>query len=149
MRDLEPASGTNIVVKFVVPGGDPRFYITLPKGRQAWLAGAGVTTRGKHYSVNVEALGGRAPLHWTISSGKLPAGLALNPATGNISGTPTTKGTVTFAVKASDSREATQSRKPQRPHDRQIVSGAAGARRCRVRNGYVSAGLPADDIPTA
>jgi len=41
--------GANIVVKFVVPGGDPRFYIELPKGRQAWLDGAGVATAGKRY----------------------------------------------------------------------------------------------------
>jgi hypothetical protein len=97
--------GANIVVKFVVPGGDPRFYIELPKGREAWLAGAGVATAGKHYSATVQALGGRAPLHWKVSSGKAPPGLTLNKTSGAISGTPTTRGKFSFAVQAVDSEQ--------------------------------------------
>jgi len=97
--------GANIVVKFVVPGGDPRFYIELPKGRQAWLDGAGVATAGKRYSASVQALGGRAPLHWNISSGKLPGGLTLNKTSGALSGTPTAKGKFSFSVRAVDSEQ--------------------------------------------
>ena len=39
---------------------------------------------------------------WSVSSGALPAGLALNTATGAITGTPTTNGTFTFTVKLVD-----------------------------------------------
>jgi hypothetical protein len=44
--------------------------------------------------------GGTAPYSWSITSGTLPSGLSLGPATGLISGTPTISGTseVTFQV---------------------------------------------------
>ena len=44
------------------------------------------------------------PITWTISSGTLPVGLSLAPATGVISGTPTTAGTSTFTVKATNAK---------------------------------------------
>jgi hypothetical protein len=102
------AVGADVVVKFFVPGGDPRFYIALPKGRQAWLDGAGAAKVGKQYAAHVEAVGGKAPFHWKLSSGKLPAGLALNKTTGLISGTPTAKGTIDFEVQALDSEQPPQ-----------------------------------------
>src|SRR5262249_38496506 len=83
--------GANIVVKFVVPGGDPRFYIALPKGRLSWLAGRWIVSVGKTYTAQIEAVGGRAPYHWKVSSGRPPPRLSLNSMTGLISGTPTTK----------------------------------------------------------
>lgn len=43
-----------------------------------------------------------APLSWQVSSGSLPAGLALNEETGVISGTPTTPGTYTFTILLQD-----------------------------------------------
>ncbi len=42
---------------------------------------------------------GPGPYTWSLASGTLPAGLSLAPATGAISGTPTTAGTVSFTVK--------------------------------------------------
>lgn len=39
---------------------------------------------------------------WAIASGSLPPGLSLNTATGEITGTPTTAGTYTFAISASN-----------------------------------------------
>lgn len=39
-------------------------------------------------------------LGWAVTSGQLPPGLSLNPATGLISGTPSTAGIVTFTVRA-------------------------------------------------
>jgi hypothetical protein len=53
------------------------------------------------YSATLAATGGTAPLSWALSSGALPAGLALTASTGAISGTPTasTAGTqLTFTV---------------------------------------------------
>jgi hypothetical protein len=100
--------GANIVAKFVVPGGDPRFFVSLPRGRQAWLAGAGTARVGKNYSVHLEAVGGTAPFAWKVASGKLPKGLTLNTKTGLISGKPTKKGKSSPAVQATDSASPPQ-----------------------------------------
>jgi hypothetical protein len=55
------------------------------------------------YSSKVGATGGVAPYTFSISSGTLPAGLNLEPATGAISGVPTTP-EATFLVRVVDSR---------------------------------------------
>jgi hypothetical protein len=55
------------------------------------------------YSTTLAAANGTTPYSWSITSGSLPAGLALNPATGTISGTPTQSVTNTpLTVKVSD-----------------------------------------------
>ena len=47
------------------------------------------TVVGHGYSQTVSATGGTGPYTFTISTGALPPGLTLDPATGVISGTPT------------------------------------------------------------
>ena len=59
--------------------------------------------QGSLYNVALAASGGVPPLTWSISSGALPPGLTLTPATGQISGTPTTQGTFPFTVEVTDS----------------------------------------------
>jgi len=54
------------------------------------------------YSQSVTASGGTAPYAYTVSSGALPAGLTLNPATGLISGTPLQGGLFNFTIRATD-----------------------------------------------
>ncbi len=61
------------------------------------------------YSANLVATGGATPYTWSITQGTLPPGLAVNPSSGTISGTPTTVGTSTFTVKVEDSSSPRQS----------------------------------------
>ena len=51
------------------------------------------------YSQTLAASGGTGALAWTISAGALPAGLALNPTTGAITGKPTAAGSFSFTAK--------------------------------------------------
>jgi hypothetical protein len=103
--------GANMVVKFVVPGGDPRFCVLLPRGRLQWLAGAATAKVGTAFNAQLQSTGGRAPVHWKISSGKLPAGLGLNGTTGSIAGKPKVKGSQTAVVSGTDSASPPQSAK--------------------------------------
>ncbi len=61
-------------------------------------------TIGKSYSVTLAATGGSGSYTYSMSSGSLPAGLALNSGTGAISGTPTQPGSYTFTTKVVDSK---------------------------------------------
>jgi subtilisin family serine protease len=54
------------------------------------------------YSATLTATGGSPPYTWSILSGTLPAGLALNASTGAITGTPTGSGTSSFTAKVQD-----------------------------------------------
>lgn len=68
-------------------------------------------TAGTAYSQILSAAGGVGPYsHWTITSGNLPPGLSLNPATGLISGTPlAVTGLFNFGVGFNDAAGATGS----------------------------------------
>ncbi|NJL18777.1 MAG: hypothetical protein HC901_00145 [Bdellovibrionaceae bacterium] len=59
-------------------------------------------TIGRAYEVQMVAAGGVTPYTWSIISGALPAGLSLNPASGLISGVPTTVQTANFTVQVQD-----------------------------------------------
>jgi len=63
------------------------------------LAGA---TLDVAYSQSLAATGGSAPYHWSVTSGTLPVGLALNASSGLISGTPAAAGTSSFTVQVTD-----------------------------------------------
>ncbi|WP_161805176.1 putative Ig domain-containing protein [Amantichitinum ursilacus] len=67
---------------------------------QGALPGATALTA---YSQSLSTSGGIAPYTYAITAGALPAGLTLNPATGQISGTATVAGAFNFSVRASDS----------------------------------------------
>jgi len=64
---------------------------TLPNG-----------TVGLPYNQAVSATGGTAPYTFAVTAGNLPTGLTLNPATGAITGIPTTLGTFNFTITATD-----------------------------------------------
>ena len=67
-------------------------------------------TRKASCSWTLKVSGGTSPYTFTVSSGKLPAGLSLNSKTGKISGTPTKAGTYTFTIKAKDKNGAASSK---------------------------------------
>lgn len=65
-------------------------------------------TAGQAYSLSLTVTGGVAPFQWTVGPG-LPPGIGVNTSTGVISGTPTTGGTYTFTVQATDAAQNTAS----------------------------------------
>ena len=52
--------------------------------------------------IKLAAEGGKKPYSWSITSGALPAGMSLNPASGIISGTPTASGAFDITVAVTD-----------------------------------------------
>ena len=59
-------------------------------------------SQGVPYATTIGTSGGTAPPTYAVTGGSLPAGLALAPATGAITGTPTGSGTSGFTITASD-----------------------------------------------
>jgi hypothetical protein len=77
--------------QYCLPPGTP---VVANPGNQTGTVGSAVT-------LNNSATGGTAPYSWTATG--LPAGLSINPGTGQITGTPTAAGTSTVTVSATDS----------------------------------------------
>ena len=97
--------GSNVVVKFVVPGADPDFCIKLRNGRQSWISRFGTGHVGKPYAANLNTSGGIAPFTWSVAAGRLPEGCVLNRRSGAITGKPKKKGSYSFTAQAADSEK--------------------------------------------
>ena len=65
-------------------------------------------TVGVPYNQTISASNGAAPYHFAVTSGALPSGLTLSAA-GLLSGTPTTVGSFSFSVTATDANGSTGS----------------------------------------
>ena len=59
---------------------------------------------GVSYDATPITSGGTAPYLWSVTGGTLPDGLSINLATGELTGIPTTAGTSTFTLVATDDR---------------------------------------------
>ncbi|MCU1339249.1 MAG: Ig family protein [Bryobacterales bacterium] len=88
------------------------FTITIGTSQQLTITTTSLPggTLNQSYSQTLTATGGVLPIAWTVTSGNLPAGLALDQTTGVISGTPTAVGSSSFTVQASDAAKQTASR---------------------------------------
>ena len=91
---------------------------------------AQTATVGIAYDSTISAAGGRAPYAYALASGTLPAGIALDPTSGRLSGTPTTIGAaegLSIAVSDADGRAATSKTFRIDVRDAMAVAGAASA----------------------
>ena len=92
--DSNGCTGTRTITLSVTPTNCPAVALFPPDLPDAQT--------GVAYSQTITATGGAAPYDYTVSSGALPPGLALNASTGVLLGTPTASGTYTFTVRATD-----------------------------------------------
>ncbi len=57
---------------------------------------------GKHYDFSIKLQSGRGPFEFTITKGKLPPGIALQPALGVLAGVPSQTGVYNFTLSVRD-----------------------------------------------
>ena len=93
-------------LQLIIGAAAPTLTITIPAGNS--LPGGSV---GSAYNTSLDATGGTGAQTWSISSGALPNGLSLNPATGAITGTLLvgSNGTTSLTVQVEDSGTPQQS----------------------------------------
>jgi len=95
---LNPGGGVSNSAVFTIGATSSSVTITAPL-----ILPLGAV--GTFYSQSLSATGGTPPYSWSLVSGALPPGLSLSKS-GQISGTPTSAGTLSFALKVADSASA-------------------------------------------
>jgi large repetitive protein len=78
--------------------------VTIAVDTQLAITKAALKNGGQNqvYADSFSAVNGRPPLHWSVS-GNFPAGLSLNPVSGQVTGTPSDFGGFVYSVSVSDS----------------------------------------------
>jgi hypothetical protein len=109
-----PETASNAVVKVTVTdalGLTQTVDVNLPVAEQLIVTKKALRTAhvGRTYAARLTAIGGVAPRSWRIVSGRLPAGLRLNTATGQLAGTPRKVGTYRFRAQATDGLQVASS----------------------------------------
>lgn len=95
--ELSDTSGSRVQQLFSIAVFQGSFRLGCPNA---------VAELGVPYQSAANVLGGTAPLAFSIAGGALPAGLALDAATGLIAGRPTALGVSIFTFAAADGRQA-------------------------------------------
>ncbi len=94
--------GTQAILTVALPIGQP---LTILTGAQLPGGQLGVT-----YNREIQASGGTQPYSFATLPASLPPGIALDPATGILSGTPSMAGSFTFPVTVRDANQVEASR---------------------------------------
>jgi hypothetical protein len=110
---IPQSAGTTSVVIAVADAGDATNTASASYSIAIGAAPIRITTASLPagrpklaYSATESATGGSGSLTWAVAAGALPGGLALNTATGAITGTPTTVGTYPVTIAATDGKDA-------------------------------------------
>ena len=114
IRVTDSSSPTPIVADFTSNKGLSINVTAGPAGTCVTLTIAPTTlptlAAGVAYNQTITASGGLAPYTYAVTAGTLPAGLTLNAATGQLTGTPSSGGAYNFTVTATDAADSTGSR---------------------------------------
>ncbi len=89
---------------------DRLFMIAVSADIAVSACPASTAVVGETYASELTATNAQAPLTWSVVSGSLPAGLSLNPATGQIAGSLTMTGTSNFSIQVQDRTARTATR---------------------------------------
>ncbi len=98
---LEVSATTLTIGPTPTPSAGPTIVTASP------LAGGQV---GVPYSTTFAATGGVPPYSWAVIGGGVPPGLALDPNTGELAGTPTAAGHWSFTIEVTDIQGVTDSK---------------------------------------
>lgn len=99
-------NGDPLTTGYTAYGSIGRYTVTAVTPQASALAvfttSAGEAVRSLTYRAPMVAVGVDGPTTWSVASGALPVGIALDPATGVLSGTSSTVGRSSFTLRVAD-----------------------------------------------